>query len=221
MGQQHQASKESVVALREQGVRLLKEGDYAGTARALEEAATLGDACAQNAFGVMHDGMFGLTRDWEAYIHWISLAAEQNYTPAFYNLGFVYEAGLGREASLPQALAWYTKGARLGHLASTKRLIDLYRGHKEVGVLHYLRAMVWRRRLARKGDAESQRILGIRYEQGWVFPRDVGEAIAWYQGAIAQGDKRAQLWQIPLKEEWETEKKEIAHCRMQVFLRRF
>ena len=161
----------------------------------------------------MHDGMFGLTRDWEAYIHWISLAAEQQYTPAFYNLGFVYEAGLGREASLPQALAWYTKGARLGHLASTKRLIDLYWVNKKLGVLHHLRAMVWRRRLAKKGDAESQRILGIRYEQGWLFQRDVGEAIAWYQRAIEQGDKRAQLWQTPLKEEWETAKAEIAYAK--------
>lgn len=83
MKQQHQASEESVVALREQGLRLLKEGNYAEAARALEAAAMRGDACAQNAFGVMHDGMFGLTRDWEAYIHWISLAAEQQYTPPF------------------------------------------------------------------------------------------------------------------------------------------
>ena len=73
--------------------------------------------------------------------------------------------------------------------------------------------MVGRRRLAKKGDVKSQRILGIHYEQEGLFPRNVGEAIAWYQRAIEQGDKRAQLWQTPLKEEWKMAKEEIAHAK--------
>lgn len=208
MEQQHQASEESVVALREQGLRLLKEGDYVGAARALEAAATRGDACAQNAFGVMHDGMFGLTRDWEAYIHWISLAAEQQYTPAFYNLGFVYEAGLGREASLPQALAWYTKGARLGHLASTQKLIDHYNGRYafryffSLGPLRNLYAAVWRRRLARRGDATEQYLIGKVYEDGTILLRSFPKAMMWHRLAAAQGNQDAKVRLESLEKRW-------------------
>lgn len=198
----------------EEGLRLLKGNDYAGAACVLEAAAQRGDACAQNAFGIMHDGMFGLQQDWEAYVRWISRAAEQGYSPAFYNLGFVHEAGLGCEVSIPIAISWYLKGARRGHIASTRRRTDLYWQYDQYGKLYALRALGWHRRLARRGDRTSQCVLGMRYEAGYVVPRCLHKAIAWYRLAAEQGENRAKAWLPPLEEAWRKAAAEVKPARL-------
>jgi hypothetical protein len=47
-------------------------------------------------------------------------------------------------------------------------------------------------KLAEKGDAKSQDILGGWYEMGWGLPKDYAEAVKWYRKAASQGYAWAQ-----------------------------
>jgi len=86
--------------------------------KALESAAAKGSAPAQYALGAAAeaDGDFGHALDW------YQRAADQNYAPALFKIGGLYETGKGVDADKGQAVEWYRKASAQGLAQATERL---------------------------------------------------------------------------------------------------
>ncbi|MDE6568369.1 MAG: hypothetical protein K2K70_11640 [Lachnospiraceae bacterium] len=52
-------------------------------------------------------------------------------------------------------------------------------------------AVHWFTEAANRGDAYSQNVLGMCYENGWGVPRNYIQMSHWYKKAAAQGEENA------------------------------
>lgn len=94
---------------------------------------------------------------------WYSKAAEKNYSPAIYRLGWIYDTGRGVTVDKEKAFLCYKKAADLGHIFAKKQLaILLIKGHRGFysrlyGVLIFIKCIVLVVLLAAK-DPYSERL---------------------------------------------------------------
>ncbi len=126
-----------------------------------------------------------------AFREWRSLAEDGN-AYAQYNLGMMYEDGLGVAQSDTEAAKWYRKSAEQGHA----------RGQFVVGLMHEngfggvaqsdTEAAKWYRKSAKQGEAYAQIKLGDVYKNGLGVAQSDAEAVKWYRKAAEQADPIAQ-----------------------------
>ena len=122
---------------------------------------------------------------------WKSLA-EGGDGPAQYNLGLLYEHGLGVERQLGEAVKWYGRAAENGVADAQKTIGDLY-VKRFWGRQDYAKAALWYERAAKQGHAEAQRELGRLLAQGEIgVLRDLEKATFWLRKAAEQGDTKAR-----------------------------
>ena len=57
-------------------------------------------------------------------------AAEQNYAPALFYLGWCYTEGVGVQKNIKEAVEWYNKAASLGSVNARQKLEDLQKEGK-------------------------------------------------------------------------------------------
>ena len=74
----------------------------------------------------------GVPLDYAKAVHWLTLAAEQDYAPAMSTLGELYETGLGGEKNLGTAVRLYRRGAELGDELCAASLASLYQAGRGV-----------------------------------------------------------------------------------------
>lgn len=203
-------------AMCELGFRALEVRDYQRAAQWLEPAAKRGIPRAQHAFGLLHNGTFGLPADWEAYVTWLTKAAEGGYLLSCHSLAFAYDHGIGVERNIPKAARWYLKFMRERHWPTIARHSPAYWKYDREGSLDRLRMAVWRRRAAQQGGARWQRLTGEEYEEGWLLPPNMEKALYWYRLAAAQGDFRATYHRKQLEARWATAEAEIFAARKAV-----
>src|SRR3954451_534250 len=65
-------------------------------------------------------------------IAWIRRAADQQFAPAEFQMGQVYDFGFGVPQDDPQALAWYRRAADHGSAPAQRALGDFYRKGRAV-----------------------------------------------------------------------------------------
>lgn len=90
---------------------------------------------------------------WETYT-----AALRGDKAAQFQVGVIYESGLGIEQNQTQAAQWFEKSALQGHVDAQYNIALMYasgRGVKEDEGI----AMMWFARAAKQGDKESRKIL--------------------------------------------------------------
>ncbi len=104
----------------------------------------------------------------------------------FFNLGTMYERGLGVEKSTKQARAWYKKAAELGHADAQFALAQAYEG-SERG-----EAARWYRAAADQGHAQAQCALAQWHPEELGGTHDSVTALTWYAKAAVQGHADAQ-----------------------------
>lgn len=80
--------------------------DYTRSARILTALATDGDARAQTYLGVMYARGRGMPQNYEAAVHWLRLAANQDLPAAQFFLGLMYDKGQGVAQDFVLAHAW-------------------------------------------------------------------------------------------------------------------
>lgn len=81
----------------------------------LRKAANMGNVAAQVTLGTQFmQGSGGTSKNQEEAIVWFKKAAEKNYPPAYYHLGFAYESGNGVAINIDTARDYYTKSAKGG-----------------------------------------------------------------------------------------------------------
>ncbi len=121
----------------------------------------------------------------------VKTQADEGSPSAQFELGRMFENGMGVARDHQQAVFWYGKAAEQGHAEAQTNLGVLYA--RGLGVARndgY--AVAWFRKAAEQGLAKAQYDLAYMYAKGLGVPRDDQLAIDWYRKAAGQGVVRAQ-----------------------------
>src|ERR1700738_1019849 len=99
--------------------------------------------------------------------------ADQGVSDAQYNLGFMYEWGLGVSQDSAEAVIWLLKAAEQGHAKAQYDLGLMYNSgspdipqDKAEAAMWFAQAVKGFRRAADQGEARAQNDLAFMYEQG-------------------------------------------------------
>lgn len=153
--------------------------------RALDAARTraaAGDVVAQFSLGAM---MYYGGADTPQGIDWIRKAAGQQYAPAEFQMGQVYDFGFGVPQNDGQALDWYRRAAAHGSAAGQRAVGDFYQKGRAVAA-DAAEAARWYRRAADGDDLRAQYQLGQMYFDGTGVTRDYASAYVWFSLASGQ-----------------------------------
>lgn len=120
------------------------------------------------------------------------LGVNTDYAQAQFNLAVLHANGLGVAQSNAEAARWYRRAAVQGLSAAQFNLGVLY--ETGTGIIQdYRQAADWYRRAAEQGHAAAQNNLGLLYANGQGVTRDLVIAYAWYTVAAAQDNAKARF----------------------------
>jgi uncharacterized protein len=119
--------------------------------------------------------------------------ADQGEPYAQYDMGVIYNDGIGGVASDSEALKWFRKAADQGYDYGQNRMGLIHAGGQNGVTQDYGEGLVWFGKAAQQGLAEAQYNLGVLYQEGHGVPQNFAEALKWYRMAANQGYDRAQL----------------------------
>lgn len=88
----------------------------------LQRCAELGDKRCQNQLGIWYKNGVGAEQNYRLAFEWFKKAAEQDYAPAYGNIGELYYKGLGVEVDYQHAIRYYREGSDRNHPACQYRL---------------------------------------------------------------------------------------------------
>lgn len=91
--------------------------------------------------------------------------AEQGNASAQYNLGVMYEKGLGVKQDDAQAVWWYQKSAEQGYADAQFNLGNMYYNGQGIRQSH-ANAMTWWKKAYTQGHAKATYNIGILYDNG-------------------------------------------------------
>jgi len=164
----------------------------------LRAGAAKNDAMAQHDLALlMMEGRL-LPRDERAAGELFEKAALQGLPNAQYNLGVIYDNGIGRAADDAMAYFWYSAAADQGHVPAQYNL-GVAAAQGKGAPRDYAVAALWFERAARGGLPDAQFNLGQMYESGIGVPRDAEKAYEFYAAADAQGYPPARQRMIALE----------------------
>lgn len=108
---------------------------------------------------------------------------------SFYLLGERLAKGRGVAQDLDQAINWYKKAAKLGHLRSQSRLGKMYYYGEGVKP-DSQQAIKWLSKPAQDGDSTAQYLLGMTYLKAQDIKHDINKAIHFFK--LAAADRHAE-----------------------------
>ena len=117
--------------------------------------------------------------------------ARRGHRLAQFNVGLMYQHGLGVEPNLTEAVKWYGQAAENGDAQAQRTIGDLHIDGIW-GQVDHAAAAQWYEMAAAQGDAEAQRKLGALYLHGRGVAQDRDAAVTWLRRAAAQGDDEAR-----------------------------
>jgi uncharacterized protein len=141
-----------------------------------------GDVVAQFSLGAL---LYYGRSDTAQAIEWIRRAAAQQYAPAEFQMGQLYDFGFGVQQSDRDALAWYRKAAEQGSAAGQRAVGDFYQKGRGVAS-DAAEAARWYRRGADGDDLRAQYQLGQLYFTGTGVALDYTSAYVWFTLAAGQ-----------------------------------
>jgi TPR repeat protein len=169
--------------------------DVEGALAAARVRALAGDVVAQFSLGsVLY---YGSTETAQA-VEWFRKAAAQDYAPAEFQMGQLYDFGFGVGQSDVDALAWYRKAAQHGSAAAQRTMGDFYRKGRAVAA-DAVEAARWYHLAADGDDIRAQYQLADAYLTGNGVTRDYVSAYVWFALAAGQApleDNRKQLLEL-------------------------
>ena len=162
---------------------------------AIRQQADQGSTVAQFTLGSI---LYYSADDTAQSIDWFRKAAAQQYPPAEFQMGQLYDFGFGVAQNDGEALSWYRKAADHGHAAAQRVVGDFYQKGRGVAA-DALEASRWYRRAADGDDIRAQYQLGQLYFDGTGVPRDYAAAYLWFSLAAGQApllDNRKGLLEL-------------------------
>jgi len=157
--------------------------------------ANVGDVIAQFSLGSL---LYYGSKDTAQAVDWFRRAATQNYAPAEFQMGLMYDFGYGVVQNDTEALAWYRKAAAHGSAPGQRTIGDFYRKGRGAAV-DFAEALRWYQRAAEADDIRAQYQLGDMYFNGVGIARDYPSAYFWFSIAASQApllDNRKQLIEL-------------------------
>ncbi|WP_455208630.1 tetratricopeptide repeat protein [Kaarinaea lacus] len=126
----------------------------------LEQQAETGDSAAQYTLGINYlHGQDGYKQDIEKARHWLTKAAENNFTQAQIDLGNLYYHGIQIERDYGKSAHWFEQAANSGDAEAQYLLARLFQ--KGLGVTKdNSLAVMWYRKAANQGHREARKRLG-------------------------------------------------------------
>jgi TPR repeat protein len=118
-------------------------------------------------------------------------AADQGYGLAEYNIGVLYEKGLGVAKDEMQAVNWYRRAGEHGFVLAQYNLGNMYRNGQGI-VQDYVEALIWLRKAAEQGNASAMGNLGVMYANAQGVAQDYAAAVSWWLKAAEQGEVISQ-----------------------------
>ncbi len=118
-------------------------------------------------------------------------AAEAGLTAAEFQLGALYEAGLGVPQDTNAARDWYERAAQGGNARAMHSLAILYADGAIGGAPSYAEAARWFAEAAAYDVRDSQYNLAVLFERGFGVRTDLRQAYLWYAIAERGGDTEA------------------------------
>jgi hypothetical protein len=117
--------------------------------------------------------------------------AERGDASAQYNLGLLYQHGLGVERGISEAAKWYVRAAENGDADAQNAIGDLYVAGLW-GKKDYAKAARWYELAAEQGLVEAQRKFGDLLARGKGVEQNTDLAISWLRAAANEGDAKAR-----------------------------
>lgn len=99
------------------------------------------------------------------------VAAEEGHADSQFNLGLMYEKGIGVSQDEREAVVWYQKAALQGHSYAQFNLAVLYENGRGT-VVNFTQAREWYRKAAVQGDGLAVGNLGMLYLRGQGVKKD-------------------------------------------------
>ena len=130
--------------------------------------------------------------DYAAALHEWRPLAEKGDANAQYNLGLLYNQGLGLAQDFKAAADWYRKAAEQGNSNAQYNLGVMYSTGQGV-TKDSAEAMKWYLKAAQQGVVGAQNNLGTLYNEGPGGFQDYSQAEKWYRKAAEQGVASAQF----------------------------
>jgi TPR repeat protein len=144
--------------------------------------ATAGDRVAQFSLGAL---LYFGANDIAQAVEWLRKAAAQNYAPAEFQVGQLFDFGFGVTQDNGEALTWYRRAAEHGSGAGARAVGDFYAKGRGVPA-DVVAAARWYRRGADRDDIQAQYKLAQMYFDGTGVTRDYSSAYVWYTLAASQ-----------------------------------
>jgi hypothetical protein len=171
------------------------EAEVARALAAVGERAARGDVVAQFSLGSI---LYHAADDTAQAIEWFRKAAAQQYPPAEFQVGQLYDFGFGVAQNDGEALAWYRRAAEHGHAPAERSVGDFYQKGRGV-IADAKEASRWYHRAADGDDIRAQYQLGQLYFDGNGLQRDYAAAYLWFSLAATQAplvDNRKGLLEL-------------------------
>jgi TPR repeat protein len=122
----------------------------------------------------------------DAMTHFLN-AANNNEAEAQYQIGLMYEGGLGVPKNDSAAVTWFQKAGDQGHTLAEASL-----GYYYFSKGDYSLAIKWNKLAAENGNSTAQYNLALMYRDGLGLEKNLGEAINWFNKAAVAGDDDAK-----------------------------
>ncbi|WP_302983613.1 tetratricopeptide repeat protein [uncultured Muribaculum sp.] len=106
---------------------------------------------------------------------------------AQFQIGYMYDNGLGTTQSYTDAAYWYRKAAEQGEASAQCYLGIMYSYGRGI-TQSYTDALYWYRKAAKQGYATAQNNLGYMYLNGKGVDKSNADAVYWFRKAAEQRD---------------------------------
>lgn len=156
----------------------------------LLELAQNGQPAAQAELALRYLEGRHVARNPELAFDWFRKAADQNYIPAQYRLGTLFEKAIGTSEDMRAAALWYGRAAEGGHVRAMHNLGVLLANGLD-GRPDYAGAARLFRKAAERGLRDSQYNLAVLHTRGLGVDANLVEAYKWFALASKQGDADA------------------------------
>lgn len=131
-------------------------------------------------------------KEYEKAFSVFMVLADEGHAEAQYQLGRLYDYGLGVNCDKYAATQWYKKAAEQGHSDAQYDLGYNYI-EGEGTETDYAQGRYWIEKAKRQGNANADVMLGGIYEHGRGVPEDLGKAFEYYLQAAKAGVKEGQF----------------------------
>ena len=171
--------------------RFTRNANLPDVVKQIENQAFDGSGAAQHDLAAIYTaGHAGVKGSYETAAKWFEEASYNGIANARYNLGVLYQQGLGVSKDEAKAVQLYKAASYLQHPEAQYNLGIAY--IEGVGVDHDIRhAAYYFERAADNNVTEAAYNLGLIYENGLMGAAEPDEALFWYTTAANKGNPEA------------------------------